>query len=525
MARHSGFSLPLFSAARTSSWGIGELSGIAPLARWTAEAGGDRLMLLPIGMMAEGETSPYSAASAMAIDPIYIAVGDLPDFVEAGGESAMSEEGRAHLAAARAAERVAYASVRRAKREALERAFASFVRREWEPLTGRASALASYIARERWWLDDHALFQALSGQLDAASWRGWPPPLRDREPQALEERRRALARQVLFHQYLQWIAETEWQTARADAASCGVAIIGDLPFVVNSHSADVWARAGEFLLDVSVGVPPDAFSENGQDWGLPAYRWEAVAASDFAWIRQRARRMATLFDGFRVDHLVGFFRTYGRPTVGEPCFSPADEGAQRRQGEQVLRIFLDTGAEILAEDLGTVPDFVRASLSDLGVAGCKVLRWERDWRAPGQPFIDPANYPPVSVALTGTHDTETLAGWWDAAPRAEREAVVALPFLSARGLLVTDGWSDALRDALLELMYRSGSNELLMPLQDVFGWRARINIPGTVGEANWSWLMPWPVDRLREVPEAAARAAACRSLARAGGRGAPPSGH
>ena len=211
-------------------------------------------------------------------------------------------------------------------------------------------------------------------------------------PRAMDDARRQQARDVLFHQYVQWIAGQQWQAARAAAAACGVTIVGDLPFVVDLHSADVWARAGEFFLDVSLGVPPDAFSETGQDWGLPVYRWDVIAADGFSWIRQRARRMAALFGGFRVDHLVGFYRTYGRPATGKPFFIPADETSQTWLGETVLDAFRGAGADILAEDLGTVPDFVRASLARRGVPGCKVLRWERAWRKPGQPFIDPASY-------------------------------------------------------------------------------------------------------------------------------------
>ena len=127
---------------------------------------------------------------------------------------------------------------------------------------------------------------------------------------------------MLQQQYLQWIAEEQWQAARAAASAEGVAIFGDVPFVVNLHSADVWTRPAEFMLDVSVGAPPDAFSDTGQDWGLPAYRWDVVAARDFPWIRQRARRMAALFSGFRIDHVIGFYRTYGRPPSGDPFSCP-----------------------------------------------------------------------------------------------------------------------------------------------------------------------------------------------------------
>jgi 4-alpha-glucanotransferase len=140
--------------------------------------------------------------------------------------------------------------------------------------------------------------------------------------------------------------------------------------MVAEASPDVWVRPDEFMLDVSLGVPPDAFSATGQDWGHPTYRWDRIAATGFSWIRNRARRMAALYDGYRVDHLVGLYRTFGRPPVGEPFFNPFDEPTQIAQGETILRMLAETGAAIIAEDLGVVPDFVRASLSRLGVPGC-----------------------------------------------------------------------------------------------------------------------------------------------------------
>lgn len=519
MSRHAGVILPLFSAASTRSWGIGELADLEPLGRWLEAAGFDRLMLLPLGTMVPGGSSPYSAASAMAIDPIYIALHDLEDYARAGGGAALSAEGSSALYAARQSARVSYPLVRRAKSEALDLAFASFLRDEWQLMTARAAALAGYIARERWWLDDYALFQAIAAAAGAGDWLAWPPPLRERDPGALDEARRHFAREVLRHQYLQWTAEMQWQAARTAARARGVRVVGDLPFVVAIDSADVWVRPQEFMLDVSAGVPPDAFSDTGQDWALPTYRWDAIAATDFAWIRQRARRMAALYDSVRIDHLVGFYRTFGRTRDGYAFFNPADEGTQTWQGEQILRIFLESGAEVLAEDLGTVPDFVRASMARSGVPGCKVLRWERHYHAHGHPFVDPATFPAVSVAMTGTHDTETLASWWDNAADDERRAFLTMA--SPREALARDAaapWSNALRDRILDVAYRAGSDHMFLPLQDVFGWRDRINTPATITEDNWSWRVPWPVDALADVPAAAERAASCRQHALSSGR-------
>jgi 4-alpha-glucanotransferase len=524
MGRHAGLTIPLFSAASSRSWGVGEFGDLDALAEWAAGALFDRVMLLPIGEVTGEATSPYSAATAMALDPVYIAIDALDDFARAGGEAALSRAAREALDRARESGVIRWADVRLAKREALDRACAVFVDEEWTHLTMRASALAAYIARERWWLDDCALYDAIAGSTGARSWLDWPAPLRDRHPAALDLVRRRLAPAMLRYQYGQWIAEGQWQEARRAAGERGVAIFGDVPFMVARDGPDVWRHREQVMLDVSLGVPPDAFSADGQDWSLPTYRWSAVAEAGFEWPRRRMRRFAALFDGCRVDHLVGLYRTYGRPADGgPPFFNPADEPTQLWQGEVLLGIVSSAGLACLAEDLGVVPDFVRASLARLGVPGCKVLRWERAWTEPGQPFLDPRSYPAVSAALTSTHDTATLAGWWDEAPLADRAAACALPGVAeavqAGAASPPHGWSDALRDAWLALAYASGSNDVFVMIQDIFGWRDRINVPATVGDHNWTWRLRWPVDRMGDVGAARERAAWCREHARRNGRG------
>jgi 4-alpha-glucanotransferase len=232
---------------------------------------------------------------------------------------------------------------------------------------------------------------------------------------------------------------------------------------------------------------------------------------DYRWLRERARRGADLFDGYRVDHLVGFYRTYGRPkNGGEPFFTPADERSQQALGERVLEIFRGAGAEIVAEDLGTVPDFVRASLARLGVPGFRVFRWERYWHSDGQPFRDPADYPAASVATSGTHDTEPLIVWWERASDDERHKVAALPTIqriAGANDFAYAPYDTKVRDVVLEALFGSGSYLLLLPLQDVFGWRDRINEPATVGDHNWSFRLPWASDQLNDVPQARERQA------------------
>ena len=171
-------------------------------------------------------------------------------------------------------------------------------------------------------------------------------------------------------------------------------------------------------------------------------------------------------------------------------------------GERVLAILREPGAEIVAEDLGTVPDFVRASLARLEVPGFRVFRWERRWHTVGQPFRDPSEYPPASVAASGTHDTEALVVWWERTSSEERVNVSALPTIQrltgGAGLdnLASGRCGPRVRDTLLEALFASGSELVLLPIQDAFGWRDRINEPATVNDDNWTFRLPWPCDRL-----------------------------
>ena len=515
--RHAGLLVPLFSIPSRSSWGIGELCDLPLLAQWMRQAGFSFVQLLPLNEMASGQHSPYSALSAMAIDPIFIAPERIADFGPGGAEAVLNPSERAALAGARGAATVDYTTVRALKERAFRDAFARFARDDWERRTGRATALQAFVERESWWLHDYGLFRALKAREGGRFWREWPAPLRDRADAALAQARVELDREILFYVYLQWIAAEQWRQARADA---GVGVFGDFPFMVSADSADVWARQHEFRLDASVGAPPDAFSETGQDWGFPAYRWAEIAAAGDQWLRARARRSADLYDGYRVDHLVGFFRTYVRERGGSAAFVPPDQDDQIAQGARLLALFTSTGARVTAEDLGVIPDFVRQTLASFGVPGYKVLRWEREWTREGTPFKDPRHYEAVSIATSGTHDTETLAEWWETAAPEERHALAALESLRAAGLTPADAFSGEVRDALLAGLFGAGSDLLILPVQDVFGWRDRINTPALVSESNWGWRLPWPVEDLERHHEPVERARFLRALAdRCGRRG------
>jgi 4-alpha-glucanotransferase len=474
------------------------------------------LQLLPMSEMPPLETSPYSAMSAMAIDPQFISLDQLDDHLALGGETGLPATLRVRLHEVRAASSLDYIGVRRLKQQALRRAFGRFREREWLAASARGGALREFVHEQSWWLDDYALYRALHAQLGDRPWTEWPDPLKRRDSDALAAARSDLREEMLYRQYLQWVAHEQWVRARQTLG--GVVVFGDLPFMVGRDSADVWVRQSEFLLDTSVGVPPDAFSTTGQDWGFPAYHWDVVARGGYRWLSDRARRTRDLFDGFRVDHIVGFFRTYVRALDGSGGeFTPAIEAEQRALGTAVLDVLLAPGAEVIAEDLGIVPAFVREALAQRGVPGFKVLRWERRWDDEGRPFVDPAEYAAASVATSGTHDTEPIVTWWDEAPADERRALLAVPSLRDRLVAGSPArqaetpMSAELREALLEMLYAAGSDLLVLPVQDVFGWPDRINRPATVSPSNWRWRLPWLSDTLADQPVAAGAARRLRN--------------
>lgn len=515
---------PLFSLTSTESWGVGEFLDLPRFAGWLTSAGQAFVQILPITEIPDAETSPYSGLTAMALDPIYISLPALEDFQAIGGERWFSHDDRATIDRMRGGSRVEHRIVRPFKARWLRRAFERFTDVEISRRTLRAQRLAAFMEDEAWWLDDYALFQALRGRYAFRAWWQWPEPLAYRETKAVTKARHDLHLEIEYRKYVQWVAAEQWADARR---LCGpLQMFGDLPFMISADSPDVWTRQNEFLFDATVGVPPDAFSETGQDWGLPPWRWEVMAENDFEWMRQRARRSACLFDGFRIDHLVGLYRTYIRPldVTVKPFFAPQDEPAQIRLGERLVGIYQESGAEIVAEDLGTVPDFVRESLRRLGVPGFKVFRWERHWWTEGQPFIDPPDYPEASVATTGTHDTEPLACWWHDLSVEERGLILQIPSVQrylvepASDLKVSEALPREVNDALLRALVDAGSRLTILPMQDVFGWRDRINTPARVDDENWTWRLPWPVDRLGDIEEARMRAEALAAWTRVAGR-------
>ena len=420
-SRVAGVTIPLSSLRTEGDWGIGQISDLPAFARWILTAGHRLVQILPPYELAPGETSPYGARTAFGIDPIYLTLEDIPDFDAEAIDGILGADGRAERDKLRALGQVDFLRVRALKARVLHVAFERFHEREWTRGGLRADAFRAFIARETW-AKDLAVYVALRDAHNQWSWQHWPDGERLREKNALAAAEALLARPILEHQYLQWLADTQWQAAKRAVNDLGVEVMGDLPFIVGTESADVWAHSAEFRRDVSLGAPPDSFSEDGQDWGLPAYDWHVMEENDLAWVRARTRHAATLYDRFRLDHVVGYFRMFvrspsGPPSIGAPgigagatvkrkpvgWFDPEGEAAQNARGERILSVIqAEAGAtRVIGEDLGVIPPFVRQTLTRLGIPGYRVLPWEND---DGR-FRDPVAYPKQSVATWSTHDT------------------------------------------------------------------------------------------------------------------------
>jgi 4-alpha-glucanotransferase len=488
IGRCAGILIPLFSIRSVHDFGRGEFGGLVPMARMALAMGHRLLQLLPIDEVAPGQKSPYSALSVFALDPIYLSPGWLPG-IDRAACAAIREEIRRH-------EPVDQMRLRLAKDALLQTSYRYFK-------SGKDPKLAiqyqEFTELHRSWLDDYALFKVLKERFCGAEWESWPQPLKDHEPEALAAVSSTLNERLSMLKYVQFVAYQQWRWVHDKLLSWGVFIAGDLAFSPGRESAEVWANRDMFDLDRAVGAPPDAFSAIGQRWGLPKPNWQHMRASNFEFLRRRVRRARELYDVLRIDHVVGLYRTYNYlldDTVGGE-FDPPAEAAQKTQGEEILRIVVEEAGpmQIVAEDLGVIPDFVRETLASFGIPGYKVMRWEKAHteNSDDASFVDPANYPRVSLATTGTHDTDTLVEWWATLSEGERSRLMAA--VNRAPTDRTDAVLDETRlDAILEWIYASPAQLVVTPIQDLFGWNARINVPGTTADGNWSWRLPFDLE-------------------------------
>ncbi len=399
---------------------------------WLVQAGQALWQMLPLGVIGAGN-SPYASPSAFAGNPLLIDLHEL----HARGWLAEAE-----LAADAALpdDRVDFAATVSFRMRRLQAAASAF----FAAADGEARAeYDAFVAAHAGWLEDFALFMALSEAHDGAEWTAWPGALVHRDPQALRRAQAEHAERVAFWRFGQWCFYRQWAALRRYANGRGVRLVGDAPIFVGAHSADVWANQQLFELDadgrptVVAGVPPDYFSATGQRWGNPLYRWDAHAADGFGWWLRRLRGIFELVDLVRIDHFRGFAGYWEIPAA-EPT---AIHGRWRPGPGEAL-------FEAVWAGLGRVP-IVAEDLGD-------------------------------SVVYPGTHDNDTCVGWWAGAAPHEREFAAAY--------LRCDG--DDIAAAMVRAALGSVADTAIVALQDVLALdgRARMNFPGQ-GEGWWEWRL------------------------------------
>jgi 4-alpha-glucanotransferase len=455
---------------------------------WLSSAGQSIWQMLPVGP-AGMANSPYMSLSAFAGSPLLI---DLSDLASRGWltldeiDSASNTTGK----------RVDYSAVTATRMALLAKASEQFFRKRNEEDRRQFEA---YCEIEQSWLDDYALFQALNQQYGGTLWASWNHGLVHRNPSDLKKSAEELKQYVDFHKFTQWCFTRQWNTMKKYANERNIKLVGDIPIFVAHHSADVWSNQEAFYLDENgmplfvAGVPPDYFSEDGQRWGNPLYRWDIMAEQKYRWWINRVKRTFELFDILRIDHFRGFEGYWEIPAnektarIGRWVKGPGEDLFNAIKNE------LGT-LPIIAEDLGVVTPEVTALREKFNFPGMKILQFAFS-TDPADNFL-PHVYEKNYVVFTGTHDNDTTIGWYEKATEHERDFV--------KRYCRTDGLE--IQWDLITLALQSVADIAIIPLQDIIGLGSdgRMNFPGTV-EGNWEWRFTWDqiepraTDRLNEL--------------------------
>ena len=470
MERSAGILLPIFSLP--GKYGIGSLGKEARnFADFLKESGQKWWQILPVGPIGAGN-SPYASPSTFAGNPLLI---DLELLAEDGLLTA-SELKSAQV---KSSDGIDYENLKKTREPLLRKAFAR--------MNAEKMAAVWAFAEEKRWVKDYALFCAAQTHFENRAWYDWPDAgLRRHEAEAIARWREDLAEDVAFHTCVQYWFFTQWAALKKHVNDLGIKIIGDIPIYVSLNSADVWAEREQFLLDEEgvpskvAGVPPDYFSEEGQLWGNPLYNWEYMRADGFGWWIRRVDGAIQLFDTIRIDHFRGLESYWAVPADSDT----AKVGQwEKGPGMDLLRVltswFWYADVNYIAEDLGLLTDAVHELRDQSGLPGMKVLQFAFD--NPGNAYL-PHNYPAHCICYTGTHDNNTLVGWYTAAGKEERDFV-------AQYLGVRDD-VEAVRQAVLQCGQRSVAELFIAQMQDylALGEEGRINVPG-IAENNWGWRM------------------------------------
>jgi 4-alpha-glucanotransferase len=486
--------------------GIGELGPEATAFLDFLNETGQRLwQVLPLGPTGYGD-SPYQCFSAFAGNPLLVSLDLLRD---QGLLSAADLKSAAHLPE----REVDYGPLIEIKRALLAKAFAAFERKAEAK---RREALLGFVKGNAAWLGEFALFMALKRAHGGAAWSTWERALVNRETEALGKARRDLAREIREVEFEQWLFFEQWADVRRQARARGIRIMGDIPIFVAHDSADVWANPGIFHLaadgrpSFQAGVPPDYFSATGQLWGNPLYRWDALARTGYAWWIDRFRAVLALVDRVRLDHFRGF----------EACWEVAGDAETAVDGQWVkgpgapffeaLRAALGE-LPIVAEDLGVITPEVEALRDGFGFPGMAILQFAFGSDPQGNGFL-PHNFTQNEVVYTGTHDNDTIVGWWTGGVGDSTRTAAEVETEHARALAYVGGDGRGIHWDFIRTLLVSVADTAIVPLQDVLGAgsSARMNLPGR-GHGNWRWryagsdLTPEIRKRLRAITEGSGR--------------------
>lgn len=457
-------------------YGIGDLGPEAyAFVDWLVSTGCKLWQILPLGPTGYGD-SPYQCFSAFAGNPYLISFDGLIE------DGLLTEDDFTEMPDFNAS-RVDFGQLIPWKLDLLQKAFS---RLDAMPETFRKE-FKRFCKDNASWLEDYALFMSIKEANGGGAWSGWDAAIRKRKPAAMEKARADYAESILRYSFYQFLFLRQWSKLRAYAHEKGITIIGDIPIFIAYDSADAWANPKLFFLDedgvptVVAGVPPDYFSATGQLWGNPLYKWSAHKKAGYEWWIQRFRSVLSLVDIVRLDHFRGFAGYYEIP-FGSPTAETGRwvTGPGKDFFQTLLPALSGKKSEtlpIIAEDLGVITKDVAELRDAFNLPGMKILQF--GFTKPDDPFL-PHNYTSNCVAYTGTHDNDTVRGWYETAPESERDF--------ARRYMGVNG-SDIAWD-MIRAVWSSVAVYAVAPMQDLLSLRgdARMNFPSKLG-GNWEWRM------------------------------------
>jgi 4-alpha-glucanotransferase len=464
----------LHPTSLSNAYPIGDLGPAASaFVDFMAESGQLWWQMLPIGP-AGGENSPYQSPSAFAGNPLLLS----PDRLVEQGLLRSQDIGNPNSGSVG---NVNYAAAAQLKLGWLKKAFERFER---DRPVGGQSEFGAFVNAESFWLDDFSLFLAIQGREGTADWTRWTPELRTRQPEAVIRAQKQLADGIRYHQFVQWQFSAQWKQLKTYCISRGIRLIGDIPLFVSHQSADVWAHPELFKLNsdgnptVVAGVPPDDFSRTGQLWGLPVYSWEALEKQGYRWWIERLRTGLARFDVNRLDHFIGFVRTYEVSAQAKTALNGQYKPGGGAAFFEATRKALGS-LPFIADDLGAITPDVVALLDQLQIPGTRVLQFEFGSMLKNN-SNPPAPHPVKSVVYTGTHDNNTTAGWYAKLPSAQRAALQKQLGANNREVV----W------AMIRQALASEADTAIVPAQDLLelGAEARMNLPG-IAKGSWGWRL------------------------------------